>query len=105
VAGTVFSVDARQFEYSGLQTILAENPEQGKIIKEDGGIRKLRYALSGRGKSNGVRVVYYWIKDDHQIYMLLIYPKSKKDDLTDRETALLRKFVKELFNDGQRTVR
>ena len=39
---------------------------------------------------------YYWLRDDGQIYMLLIYPKSKKDDLTDRETALLREFVKEL---------
>jgi hypothetical protein len=35
-------------------------------------------------------VIYYWLRDDGQIYMLLIYPKSKKDDLTDRETALLR---------------
>jgi hypothetical protein len=37
-----------------------------------------------------------WLRDDGQIYMLLINPKSKKDDLTDRETALLREFVKEL---------
>jgi hypothetical protein len=40
--------------------LLSENPEQGKIIKEGGGIRKLRYALSGRGKSSGVRVISYW---------------------------------------------
>ena len=58
--------------------------------------RKLRYALSGRRKSGGVRVIYYWLRDDGQVYMLLIYPKSKKDELTDRETALLRELVKEL---------
>jgi hypothetical protein len=40
------------------------------------------FALPGRGKSGGVRVIYYWLRDDGQIYMLLIYPKSKKDDLT-----------------------
>ena len=84
-------------EYAGLQNVLVENPERGDIlIKGGGGIRKLRHALPGRGKSGGVRVIYYWLRDDGQIYMLLIYPKSKKDDLTDRETALLREFVKEL---------
>ena len=83
-------------EYAGLQNVLVDNPERGDIIKGGGGIRKLRYALSGRGKSGGVRVIYYWIREDQQVYMLLIYPKSKKDDLTDRETALLREFVKEL---------
>ncbi len=83
-------------EYSGLQSVLVDNPERGDLIRGGGGIRKLRYALSGRGKSGGVRVIYYWMRDDGQIYMLLIYPKSKKDTLTDRETALLREFVKEL---------
>jgi hypothetical protein len=83
-------------EYAGLQNVLVESPERGDIIKGGGGIRKLRYAQPGRGKSGGVRVIYYWLRDDHQIYMLLIYPKSKKDDLTDRETALLREFAKEL---------
>lgn len=90
--GTLLTDD----EYAGLQNVLVENPERGDIIKGGGGIRKLRYALFGRGKSGGVRVVYYWLRDDQQVYMLLIYPKSKKDDLTDRETALLREFVKEL---------
>jgi hypothetical protein len=83
-------------EYRGLQNILVDNPERGDVIKGGGGIRKLRYALTGRGKSGGVRVIYYWMRNDGQIYMLLIYPKSKKDTLTDRETALLREFVKEL---------
>lgn len=83
-------------EYAGLQNVLVINPERGDIIKGGGGIRKLRYALLGRGKSGGVRVIYYWLKNDQQIYMLLIYPKSKKDDLTDQETALLREFVKEI---------
>ena len=83
-------------EYRALQNVLVENPERGDILKGGGGIRKLRHALPGRGKSGGVRAIYYWIKDDHQIYMLLIYPKSKKDNLTDQETALLRELVKEL---------
>jgi hypothetical protein len=83
-------------DYAGLQKGLMENPERGDLIKGGGGIRKLRFARPGRGKSGGVRVIYYWLRDDGQIYMLLIYPKSKQDDLTDQQTAMLREFVKEL---------
>jgi hypothetical protein len=83
-------------EYRALQNAPMENPEAGAVLKDGGGIRKLRYAQAGQGKSGGVRVIYYCVRDKSQIYMLLIYPKSRKDDLTDKETALLREFVKEL---------
>lgn len=83
-------------EYREMQYALLENPERGDIIRGGGGIRKLRFAVQGRGKSGGVRVIYYWIKDKHLIYMLLIYSKSKKDNLTDKETAILRELVKGL---------
>jgi hypothetical protein len=83
-------------EYRGMQNVLVEDQERGDIIQGGGGIRKLRHAVQGRGKSGGVRVIYYWVKDDHQIYMLVIYPKSKKDTLTDKEVAILRELVKEL---------
>ena len=83
-------------EYAGLQQVLVVNPDAGDIVKGGGGIRKLRHALPGRGKRGGVRVIYYWLRKDGQIYMLLIYPKSKKDTLTARETAILFELVKEL---------
>ena len=83
-------------EYRGLQNTLAEDPECGDLIKGGGGIRKVRHAMQGRGKSGGVRAVYYWLKDRHQIYMLVVYPKSEKDNLNDQETAILRELVKEL---------
>jgi hypothetical protein len=83
-------------DYRKLQNVLLINPDAGDLIKGGGGIRKLRFALPGRGKSGGVRAIYYWLKDDGQMYMLLIYPKSKKDNLTDQETAILRELVKEL---------
>lgn len=83
-------------EYRKLQNILLENPGAGDLIQGGGGIRKLRYALPGRGKRGGVRVIYYWKGDKDQIYMLLIYPKSKKENLNDEETAVLRSLVKEL---------
>ncbi len=86
----------KEDEYRELQVDLMEDPERGDLIAGGGGIRKLRFAAQGRGKSGGVRVIYYWMKDDHQIYMLVMYPKSVKDNLTDKETALLRDLVKEL---------
>jgi hypothetical protein len=66
-------------EYADLQNVLIENPERGDILKGGGGIRKLRHAQPGRGKSGGVRVIDYWLRNDGQIYMLLIYPKAKKE--------------------------
>jgi len=83
-------------KYRLLQNKLMEDPERGDLIKGGGGIRKLRSAIKNSGKSGGVRVIYYWIKNNHQIYMLVDYPKSKKDDLTDKETAILRELVKGL---------
>ena len=82
--------------YAQMQMALVENPALGDLIRGGGGIRKLRYPVQGRGKSAGVRVIYYWLKDEFQIYLLLAYPKSAKDTLTDKEVALLYDLVKEL---------
>lgn len=83
-------------EYRELQNILLDNPEAGDVIKGGGGIRKIRFGIQGRGKSSGVRTIYFWKKVADQIFMLLIYPKSKKDTLTDAETEILRGYVKDL---------
>lgn len=83
-------------EYTGLQKLLIENPERGDLIRGGGGIRKVRYGRQGTGKSSGIRVIYYWLSEDHQIYMLVAYPKSKKDNLTPDEIAVLCELVKEL---------
>ena len=82
--------------YQELQISLIERPDQGDIIPGGGGIRKLRFAAQGKGKRGGVRVIYYWVTKAGQIYMLHIYPKSQKDDLTDAEVAELRSIVKEV---------
>ena len=83
-------------EYARLQEELASDPDRGDLIRGGGGIRKLRWAAHRRGKSGGIRIIYYWIRDNGQILMLLAYPKSRKDTLTAAETATLRRLVKEL---------
>ena len=83
-------------EYSKLQEELVKRPDVGDLIKDGGGIRKFRWKRPGTGKSGGIRVIYYWVTADDQFLMLVAYPKNIKDNLSDRETAILRKFVKEL---------
>ena len=83
-------------DYAHMQIALVQNPSLGDVIRGGGGIRKLRYAVSGRGKRSGIRVIYYWLKDEHQIYMLLAYAKSVKDTLSSQELAVLNQLVKEL---------
>jgi hypothetical protein len=83
-------------EYRALQTTLADDPERGALIRGGGGIRKIRCTMEGTGKSGGIRIIYYWLRDDQQILMLVAYPKSQKDTLTAKEIAILRALVKEL---------
>jgi hypothetical protein len=83
-------------DYRMLQGELLADPARGDLVKGGGGIRKMRFAASGRGKRGGLRVIYYWGKAKDRIYLLVIYPKSRKDDLSDQETAILREYVKEL---------
>jgi hypothetical protein len=63
------------------------------VAAATGGLRKLRWKRAGTGKSGGVRVIYYWLCADHQIRLLMIYPKSRKDDLSAAEKVALRKIV------------
>ena len=77
-------------EYAGLQTFLAERPDAGSVIRGSGGIRKLRWAGSGRGKRVGLRVIYYWWVAKERISMLLMYPKNEQDDLSSDQLKQLR---------------
>ena len=64
---------------------LARNPQAGDLIPGAGGIRKVRFAAQGKGKSGGVRVIYYYLDDDLPLYALLIYGKGRKTDLSPDE--------------------
>ena len=81
-------------EYKELQEALVTRPDRGAVIKNGGGLRKIRWALEGRGKSGGVRVIYYWMTEDDQIYMLFVFPKNAQENLTDAQTKQLRQIVK-----------
>jgi hypothetical protein len=80
-----------------LQVDLLENPKAGKIIESTGGAAKVRYAVSGKGKSGGVRVIYLDLESYGKIYLITCYPKSVKDNLTDSEKAAIKEVVKRII--------
>src|SRR5688572_14765448 len=80
-------------EYRLLQLHLLEHPEAGSIIPESGGLRKLRWRLPGRGKRGGARVVYYWKKAASRLYLLFLYPKNERSDLTKPQLRRLRSLI------------
>lgn len=77
-------------EYAKLQKYLAMNPLAGDVIQQTGGLRKVRWASTGKGKRGGVRIIYYHVTVDAQIRLLLIYKKGIKDDLTPAQKKILR---------------
>lgn len=83
--------------YRLLQLRLVSEPSAGDLIKGTGGLRKIRWQGSGRGKSGGVRAIYYWASKDGVILMLLMYSKKDKDDLTVEQKKVLATLVKEEF--------
>jgi hypothetical protein len=80
-------------EFARLQANLVAHPEFGKLIQGSDGIRKVRWRLPGRGKSGGVRIIYYWARSADQILLLRVYAKSTKADLTPREISELRQII------------
>ncbi|MDF1499324.1 MAG: type II toxin-antitoxin system RelE/ParE family toxin [Anaerolineales bacterium] len=84
-------------EYRKLQAALIGKPDLGQLIKGSGGLRKVRWGLPGRGKSGGVRVIYYWVVDEDQLFMLFMYIKSEQEDLAPAQMKVLKKIVKDEF--------
>ena len=72
-------------EFQALQQELMANPEKGDSIPGAGGARKVRMAIGNRGKSGGARVIYYVRVSRDRIFLLDIYGKSEKSDLTPQE--------------------
>ena len=84
--------------YQALQATLAEHPDAGDIIRHSGGIRKIRWNGSGRGKRGGSRIIYYWDFGD-TILMLYLYRKNEQSDLSAEQLKTIRAIVEEYGNE------
>ena len=85
-------------DYRELQKHLGEHPDSGAVIVGSGGVRKIRWSGSGRGKRGGSRLIYYWNYGD-KILMLYAYLKNEREDLSPEHVALMREIAKEFKNE------
>ena len=78
---------------------LSSNPKSGTLIQGTGGIRKLRWASKGKGKSGGSRVIYLFYNETVPLFLLTIFGKNEKVNLSKSERNELAKLVKELIKN------
>lgn len=83
-------------EKEELISYLSAFPTSGVLIQGTGGIRKLRWARSGGGKSGGVRVIYYFHSEMMPLYLLTVFGKNEKANISAEEKKILAKAVTEL---------
>jgi hypothetical protein len=81
--------------YRELQQALMENPELGDLMPGAGGFRKARWhdPRRGKGKRGGLRVIYYYLTADHQIWFFTLYDKDEAADLNADEKKALKKAI------------
>lgn len=82
-----------------LQRFLLITPTAGDVIRGTHGLRKLRWAASGRGKRGGARVIYYFQPSADRIYLVHGYVKAEQEDLTPQQLKILAALMKGL-DDG-----
>jgi len=83
-------------ELRGLQTYLAEYPASGPMIEGTGGARKIRWGRGGKqsGKSGGVRILYLDDAADGKIFLVAVFGKDEKDNLSAEEKKAIKIFIK-----------
>jgi hypothetical protein len=72
---------------------IARNPEVGDLIPETSGVRKVRWSRQGSGKRGGTRVIYFYYQADAPLYLLMVYTKARKEDLSPDEKKAARTFT------------
>ena len=92
-------------ERAVLLDYLAHNPAAGDLIQGTGGVRKLRWALEGRGKRGGARVIYFYHSTDIPLFALTAYAKNERADLSKRDRNDFRQLTKLLAETYGRTKR
>ena len=91
-------------ELDGFKHYIASNPKAGALIQGTGGVRKVRWAVGGKGKSGGARVIYYYHNDKIPLFLLTVYVKSRKETVTAQEKSKLRELARAIVETYRRKV-
>ena len=83
-----------------MEASIVSAPSAAPIIRGTGGIRKLRWTGSGRGKRGGIRTIYFYHAGPEAIYLLTVYAKADRDDLTSADTKALSRLVAAIKKEG-----
>jgi hypothetical protein len=89
--GLLSDEDIRALEHT-----LIQDPRAGVVLRGTGGVRKVRAAIEGRGKSGSARVVYLYVEVKSRIYFLLVFAKNEQANLTPEQTRRVRQLVETL---------
>ena len=84
-------------EVDELKNFLAINPQAGDIIPGLRGIRKVRWQANQKGKSGGARIIYFFYNLNIPVFLLDIYAKSEKGDLSSQDKKIMNAMVDELI--------
>ena len=98
LAGKLFT----ERERDGIVAMVAENPQCGDVMSGTGGFRKIRVPREGMGKSGGARVVYIWRNDKFPAFLITVFPKNRKANLTKAERNALKKRADDIFDSYRR---
>ena len=85
--------------FDGMLDLLARRPKAGRVIQGTGGLRKVRIARPGKGKSGVTRVIYYYHNVDKPMLLLLIYAKADQENMTDAQKAQLKRHVDAIIDE------
>ena len=93
----VYSRKAEQIlseeERGAFAVYISRNPKAGVVVRGSGGVRKVRWALEGGGKSGGVRVIYFNRLEKGEIWLLSIYTKSNRSSIPPAELRMLKEVI------------
>ena len=85
--------------FEAMLELLSRRPRAGRLIQGTGGLRKVRIARPGRGKSGSTRVIYYYHNVHKPILLLLIYAKARQENLTPGQKTRLKKYVDQIIEE------